>query len=53
MVEDRLKLFVNPYDSVRTATVTRVSTRLRVSSDAFVSSSIQKNQVEIKYTVTK
>ena len=53
MVEDRPKLVVNPYDSVRTATITRVLTRLRVSSDGFVSSSIRKNQVEIKYTVTK
>ena len=29
MVEDRPKLVVNPYDSVRTATMTRVSTLLR------------------------
>ena len=53
MVEDRPKLVVNPYDSVRTATITRVSIRLRVSSDGFVSSSIRKNQVEIKDIVTK
>ena len=53
MVEDRPKLVVNPYDRLRTAIMTRVSTRLRVSSDGFVSSSIRKNQVEIKHTVTK
>ena len=53
MVENRPKLVVNPYDSVRTATMTRASTRLRVWSDGFVSSSIRKNQVDIKYTVTK